>query len=74
MTITINPKDEQESEKVKAYLVTNEVEFVENEFENDWWDEIADAEKLSIERGLEDSREGKTKPHSEARKVYGKYL
>ena len=64
MTITINPKNKQESEKIITYLKTNKVEFFENELENDWWDEISEAEKLSIERGLEDIKNGKTKPIS----------
>ncbi len=72
MTITINPKNKQESEKIITYLKTNEVEFFENEFENDWWDEISDAEKLSIERGLEDIKNGNTIPHEEVMKLFAR--
>jgi hypothetical protein len=33
--------------------------------ETDWWDEIGEDEKASIERGLKDGAEGKTKTHAE---------
>ncbi|MBN2681092.1 MAG: hypothetical protein JXR58_01165 [Bacteroidales bacterium] len=42
--------------------------------ETDWWDNISDAEKTSINRGLQDLEEGKCLDHSEARKQYEKYL
>lgn len=40
----------------------------------DWWNEISTAEKKSIEQGIADADAGKLKPHSEARKLYGKWL
>ena len=40
----------------------------------DWWDSISEAEKQSIERGLEDAGSGKLNPHSNARKLYEKWL
>lgn len=40
----------------------------------DWWDEISDAEKKSIETGLSDADNGKLKPNSDAEKIYGKWL
>jgi len=42
--------------------------------ESDWWDEISEAEKTSIEKGLKNLEEGKAVYHSEAKKVYEKYL
>ena len=42
--------------------------------ETDWWDEISGAEKTSIEKGLKDLEEGKVVYHSEAKKIYEKYL
>ncbi len=41
---------------------------------SDWWDEISDAERASIERGLEDSKQGRVTPHKEVRKKYEKWL
>ena len=40
----------------------------------DWWDEISDAERESISKGLEDADAGRLKPHSEARAIYEKRL
>jgi predicted transcriptional regulator len=40
----------------------------------DWWKEISTAEKKSIEKGIADADAGKLKSHSEARKLYGKWL
>ena len=42
--------------------------------ESDWWDEISVEERQSIERGLNDIKEGKTHQHSSAKKLYEKYL
>lgn len=38
---------------------------------HDWWDDISEPEKSSIERGLKDIEEGKTVPHEEVKKRYG---
>ena len=46
----------------------------EQEKNTDWWDEISEAEKASIKRGLEDAKAGRTVPHEEVRKKYEKYL
>ncbi len=40
----------------------------------DWWNEISEAEKKSIESGISDADNGKLRPNSEARKIYGKWL
>lgn len=40
----------------------------------DWWDEISDAEKESIAKGIEDADAGRLKPHSDARAIYEKRL
>ncbi len=41
---------------------------------SDWWDEISEAEKNSIEKGIKDANEGKVKSHTEIRKSYEKWL
>lgn len=41
---------------------------------SDWWDEISEAEKDSIEKGIIDAKEGKVKSHKEIRKSYEKWL
>ncbi|MGB0883974.1 MAG: hypothetical protein ACPG4W_08160 [Flavobacteriales bacterium] len=40
----------------------------------DWWNEISDVEKNSIELGISDADNGNLKPHSEAKKIYEKWL
>ncbi len=40
----------------------------------DWWLSINELEKKSIETGLEDAENGKLNPHSQARKLYDKWL
>ena len=40
----------------------------------DWWNEISDAEKESIELGITDADNGNLKPNSEAKKIYEKWL
>ena len=40
----------------------------------DWWNEISTIEKKSIERGISDAENGKLNSHSEAHKIYEKWL
>ena len=40
----------------------------------DWWDEITDEERAAIDKGLEDIKAGRIKPHREAKKLYEKWL
>lgn len=40
----------------------------------DWWNSISDEEKKSIEKGIAEADENDIKPHSEARKLYEKWL
>jgi len=40
----------------------------------DWWNEISDTEKESIEKGISDAEKGKVNAHTEVRKVYEKWL
>lgn len=47
---------------------------VRDESIGDWWDEISDAEKDSITKGIEQADAGQMKPHSDARAKYEKWL
>jgi len=40
----------------------------------DWWDELNQEEKESIERGLKDIEEGRVHSHETVQEIYGKYL
>ena len=39
--------------------------------QTDWWDDLMDSQKQSIERGLRDIQEGKTTSHNDIKKKYG---
>lgn len=41
---------------------------------SDWWNEISEEEKQSIEKGIEDANSGKVKSFSEVKKIYEKWL
>jgi predicted transcriptional regulator len=47
---------------------------IKQEVQQDFWDEISEAEKQSIEQGIKDAEEGRLVPHEEIRKKYGKWL
>ncbi len=40
----------------------------------DWWSSISESEKEAIESGIKDANTGKLNPHSDARKIYEKWL
>ena len=40
----------------------------------DWWNEITDEEKAAIDKGIEDIKAGRVKPHKEAKKLYARWL
>lgn len=39
----------------------------------DWWETLSQSEKESIDRGIRDAENGRTMPHSEVMKKYGRY-
>lgn len=47
-------------------------EMISRERKKDWWNEISDAEKKSVEKGISQADNGKLNPHSKAREMYGK--
>jgi len=54
-------------------LIQKIIELKKNETV-DWWDEISDSEKKSIELGISDANNGNLIPNSEAKKIYEKWL
>lgn len=42
--------------------------------QKDWWNEITDEEKASIEKGLEDVKAGRIIPHEKVKQEYEKRL
>ena len=59
-------KDETSIERLKMLR--------ENPNKTDWWNEISDEEKNAIDKGLEDIKAGRVKPHKEVKKIYEKWL
>ena len=45
-----------------------------NPKKSDWWNEITEEEKAAIDKGLDDIKAGRVKPHKEAKKLYEKWL
>ncbi len=62
----IDTADEKVVKMIHAMLQVNA--------ETDWWDDVSDAAKKSIEKGLQDVAAGKTRPHKEVMKKYKKWL
>ncbi|HRK55170.1 MAG TPA: hypothetical protein PK185_14730 [Cyclobacteriaceae bacterium] len=59
-------KDETSIERLKMLM--------DSKSKLDWWDQISDEEKNAIEKGLDDIKAGRVKPHSEVKKIYEKWL
>jgi len=47
---------------------------LETDQATDWWDEISDGERTSINRGLRQLEEGKGIPHEQVVKQYAKWF
>ena len=45
---------------------------MEDTVETDWWNELSDSEKNSIEMGLKDVEEGRVISHEEVMKSFGR--
>jgi predicted transcriptional regulator len=41
---------------------------------SDWWNEISEEERSAIDKGIEDVKAGRVKPHKEVQKLYAKWL
>jgi predicted transcriptional regulator len=67
--------------EVKRYIDTADEKVVkmihamlEVEQESDWWDELSDEAKTSIDKGLKDAQAGRVIPHDVVMKKYRKWL
>ena len=62
--------------KLKDSSIIEKIKEVREDYKktSDWWDEISESEKQSIQRGLKDIEQGKVHSHKAAKEVYGKYL
>ena len=62
----IDTADEKSLKIIQAVLDVRE--------EHDWWDDLSDAARYSIEQGLKEADEGKLTPHKEVMKKYKKWM
>jgi len=62
----IDKADEKTLKMIQAML--------EVEQESDWWDDLDEEAKASIERGLKDADAGRVTPHDVVMKKYKKWL
>lgn len=67
--------------KAKEYLDTADEKTIkmiyamlEVDAQMDWWDDLSEPAKGSIQRGLKDVENGKVTPHKEVMKKYKKWL
>ncbi|MFT4023666.1 MAG: hypothetical protein QM664_07775 [Flavihumibacter sp.] len=67
--------------EVKRYIDTADEKVVkmihamlEVEQESDWWDELSEEAKASINQGLKEARSGQVTPHEVVMKKYHKWL
>jgi hypothetical protein len=59
---------------VEDVSIIDQLSEIKEQSSSDWWDEIADAERVSISKGLDDAQAGRLKPHIEAKAIYEKRL
>lgn len=50
------------------------IKIVKESHNTDWWTELSDFEKKSIDRGIDDIKHGKLHKHSDVKKIYAKWL
>jgi hypothetical protein len=55
-------------------LIIEKIRAIRDNAKEDWWDHLSAPEKESINKGIEDADAGHLKDHSQARKIYGKWL
>lgn len=54
--------------------IINHIKAVFETRTEDWWNELPDEIKTSLDRALKQSEKGETKPHTEVMKKYRKWL
>ncbi len=47
---------------------------IRNDEQEDWWNDLSELEKESINKGIADADAGKLKDHEQARLIYGKWI
>jgi hypothetical protein len=62
------------SQDISHHYLLEKIIDLKKQENSDWWDGITAKEKESIEYGLKDAKAKKLKSHSNAKKLYDKWL
>ena len=54
--------------------IIQKILMIQKEETINWSDDLSETERKSIKKGIQDAEKGNLEPHSEARKIYGKWL
>lgn len=54
--------------------IINKIIELRNQDNTDWWHSLSESEIQSLQKGISDADAGRLKPHTEARKLYEKWL
>jgi len=60
--------------RINDFSIIDKIKSIKADYSNDWWDQISEEEKESIQQGLLDIEEGNVKTHEEVKQIYAKYL
>jgi len=60
--------------RINDFSLIDKLKTIKAEYSNDWWDQISEEEKESIQQGLLDIEVGDTKAHEKVKEIYAKYL
>jgi len=73
-TVIIDDTSKDGQEMLKRLRGKDYATILSDEEAEDWWQTISEAERQSIERGLQDLANGKTVDHEQVRELYAKWL
>lgn len=73
-TLTLRQEVKKYIDDADEHVVKMVYAMLKADSEADWWDELEEEEKASIERGLDDLKNGRVISHEEVMKQYPQWL
>ena len=73
-TLTLREEVKKYIDDADEHVVKMVYAMLKADSEADWWDELEEEEKASIERGLDDLKNGRVISHEEVMKQYPQWL
>ena len=73
-TLTLRQEVKKYIDNADEHVVKMVYAMLKADSEADWWDELEEEEKASIERGLDDLKNGRVISHEEVMKQYPQWL